>query len=626
MKWIFNSSDDISEAIGTQYYDQSIKYKILDYVIEEKIDDGYLLYNTMSRKIIFLSLDEYEEYKKVLSDGNLSKLMVVNWFYIPENMESKTINYMQRQSYFCKYPRKRFGKLKVFTIMTTYDCNARCPYCYEADYPHITMSDKITNDTADYIVKKHGGKIKLRWFGGEPLVNAKCINAICQRMKDENIKYESRMVSNGYLFHKFSKETIVDLWHLKSLQITLDGTETNYNRIKSYVNVGNAYQQVIKNILYLLQLGITVTIRLNVSRDNYADLNTLVDQLYDWFHMYKDSFTVYSHALFEDCGNPPLVLTEEERRLLYEQSLSLQKKINALGIGSTYSVRGIPRVHCMADDGRSVVINPNGDLSLCEHYANEDIVGSIYSDDMNKDLIIKWQTHFPGNDRCPTCPNLPQCNKLYYCPSGQKCLEEDQKFELYRLHQAMLTTYIRHKNNSNQPVVQTNVKQIVTPIVGENKQKVIDIAKNELGYSCKRNEVSKYMKYFYDHPSSMPWCMYFIQWCFCMAFGNDAGYKILRVSMPYQKILKYSMHFFNQKATTSIPEIGCIMFIKNEGSWFNHIGLVIDINNDEITTIEGNVMDSDGTGYVKQVTRNLSEFKDTVRFGIPKYEILLVNE
>ena len=93
--------------------------------------------------------------------------------------------------------------------------------------------DRETADRVISYIKEHcgGQQVKLSWFGGEPLVNHKVIDQICNGLRNDGIPYESRMISNAYLFDDTIVAKAADLWNLKNIQITLDGTEVVYNHI-----------------------------------------------------------------------------------------------------------------------------------------------------------------------------------------------------------------------------------------------------------------------------------------------------------------------------------------------------------------------------------------------------------
>lgn len=71
--------------------------------------------------------------------------------------------------------------------------------------------------------------MRLAWFGGEPLYNAQVIDLICNDLVERGIGYESSMISNGFLFDEKLIKRAAELWRLRQIQITLDGTEGVYN-------------------------------------------------------------------------------------------------------------------------------------------------------------------------------------------------------------------------------------------------------------------------------------------------------------------------------------------------------------------------------------------------------------
>ena len=148
-----------------------------------------------------------------------------------------------------------------YTIFTTTDCNARCFYCYEMGRSRIPMSAETAHKAAAYIAAHCGGeKVHLHWFGGEPLFNKQVIDIICTDLAEKGIVYESMIISNGYLFDGATVEQAVSHWKLKSVQITLDGTEEIYNRSKAFIykDGKSPYQVVLANIQRLLDAGVSV--------------------------------------------------------------------------------------------------------------------------------------------------------------------------------------------------------------------------------------------------------------------------------------------------------------------------------------------------------------------------------
>lgn len=125
-------------------------------------------------------------------------------------------------------------------------------------------------------------------------------------------------------------------------------------------------------------------------------------------------------------------------------------------------------------------------------------------------------------------------------------------------------------------------------------EKVINIAKKYVGvceYPPNSNKVV-FNTMFYGREvsgSNYPWCCAFI-WC----IFNEAGIDIKRTAscMMLGDWFKQTGKYHKDN-----PQVGDIVFFKFPGSsrWTNHVGLVIEVNGNTLTTIEGNTS-SDNKG------------------------------
>ena len=220
----------------------------------------YLETLAVYRKLAQQQLLTPEEYA---APDNLPELRD-GWFRVPQKMDD--MKYADQVRFIRRTMWKEPEHITSYTIFTTTDCNARCFYCYELGRSRIPMSDETAHKAAAYIAAHCGGeKVHLHWFGGEPLFNKQVIDIICTDLAEKGIVYESMIISNGYLFDGATVEQAVSHWKLKSVQITLDGTEEIYNRSKAFIYTDgkSPYQVVLANIQRLLDAGVSVHIRLN---------------------------------------------------------------------------------------------------------------------------------------------------------------------------------------------------------------------------------------------------------------------------------------------------------------------------------------------------------------------------
>lgn len=127
-------------------------------------------------------------------------------------------------------------------------------------------------------------------------------------------------------------------------------------------------------------------------------------------------------------------------------------------------------------------------------------------------------------------------------------------------------------------------------------KKVIDIAKGELGYLEKKSNYNlddkttnagqnNYTKYWRDIKPSyqgQPWCACFVTWVLVQAFGVEIATKLLK-HYPFV----YCPTLGSLFKLNSNPKVGDVVLFYRNGV-FAHTGIVIGVNGDYFTTIEGN--------------------------------------
>ena len=127
-------------------------------------------------------------------------------------------------------------------------------------------------------------------------------------------------------------------------------------------------------------------------------------------------------------------------------------------------------------------------------------------------------------------------------------------------------------------------------------KKVIDIAKGELGYLEKRSNYNlddktanagqnNYTKYWRDIKISyqrQPWCACYVTWILVQAFGVEITTKLLK-HYPFV----YCPTLGSLFKLNSNPTVGDIVLFYRNGT-FAHTGIVIGVNGDYFSTIEGN--------------------------------------
>lgn len=426
----------ILDIIGLQSFIDNQKYRFIKYVFIKHVSDGVVLYNNLTKGMLYLTFEEY-------SDVSNNKELINQWYLVPEEFDDKKFSNQVTQ--LGRMIAKKTKVISSYTIFTTTDCNARCFYCYEKGVKKIMMPNKVARDVGKYIAKKSAAdKVDIMWFGGEPLYNIDSIDIVCKVLKQKKVNFTSGMISNSYLFDDEIINKAIKFWNLKWIQITLDGTEKIYNRTKSFIYNDNAYVRVLQNIRKLLQADISVRIRLNITSKNADDLNLLVDDLYKKFSRNK-KLRMYVHTLFESTG---LKKDERNTKVLFELQKALEDKIYSYGYAREQIINGFLKTNkCMSDNDSAITILPMGQIGKCEHYSEGEYCGSIYSELFDENVLRKFKEPALEYKKCSDCQLYPDCYRLKVCLTDSLCLEDERQLKLSRVYKKLEYMYDTYENN-----------------------------------------------------------------------------------------------------------------------------------------------------------------------------------
>lgn len=436
-----------NDLLGEQEIKSGEKYRLLTFVVQTAVDNGLLLYNTMTKAMILLSEKEAEQMK-----SDLYKLpqLIRMWFAVPVGHDDRLLSRQMRNVAQMIYkPGKGINK---YTIFTTTDCNARCFYCYELGRPRIPMTEQTARRVADYIVRHCNGQtVGIQWFGGEPLYNKPVITLICRLLREDGVRYYSSMITNAYLMDEETVEEAYTDWNLKNVQITLDGTEQVYNRSKAFIHKGeNPYHRVLSHIELLLNKGVHVSIRLNIDMHNADNLLLLADELKERLGQRK-GLSVYSHPLFGVNMKNAAVNDDNKRKIVYEKQNQLMARLREYGLACPVSLqRHVKSRQCMADNDKCLTILPTGRIGKCEHYSEDHFVGHIDKEHLDSKAIGEFKKLHNEIDACARCVSYPDCFRLKLCETIENCYPEDRAEKLENIRAGMIEHYLKYKNNEIQ--------------------------------------------------------------------------------------------------------------------------------------------------------------------------------
>ena len=430
MKQLKSAIETVYSICAEQRYQEKTGYRKTRHFISVPCDEGTLLFHTLTGELLLQSQSENEEENR--------EQLVKSWFLVPESFnECEQADTVFRIAAMLNPFHENKTK---FTVLTTTDCNARCFYCYERGIPRFSMNEDTATDVGLYIARVCSGEpVSLSWFGGEPLYNRKAIEIICAVLRDHDIEYSSILTSNGYYLDEAMSKKAVEDWHIRSAQITLDGTETIYNRTKAYLKAeGNPFARVLDNIEYALDAGIHVSIRLNMDRKNAEDLLRLIDLVGQRYGR-RENLSAHVVLLSGDTGSIH-EFTSAEEAIAWRRRLN--ERLDELGYLRHGTLpQGLQINRCMADNPACEVILPDGRIQRCEHYDEAEIVGSIYNEIRDEVKYREWgeTTRYPA---CAECAMYPMCVPLKRCPWRVNGCSEQRRVNLYEtLVRTILSTY-----------------------------------------------------------------------------------------------------------------------------------------------------------------------------------------
>ena len=422
----------IEKLLSAQYKKKIGNLKLSQFLVLCELSDCTYLFHTLTGALFALESDEAdalrpdcgqshpvkseEEWAASLGASLYVSLCKAH-FLVPENAdEASEYHYLLKLE---KMLHPTAPGYNHFTILPTTACNARCFYCFENGYHAVSLSSQQIEDVCSMIERERSsGTVHLRWFGGEPLLGAPAIRKICRYLSDRRILFDSYIVSNGLLFTPSLIKEAIDSWKLHSVQITLDGTEKEYDLRKAYVSSAipadgaSPFRKVLQNLHALHDAGVRLVLRLNADPDNIDDLFLLLQQLTDEFPD-RSGIKIYATPLFAE-------YSEEHSKVLalVRQCLDLNMQAHHAGFKTNhpYSFDAFRTHMCMADDDNSIVISADGLLTHCEDCRDNTFFGTC-TDGITDPMLLQ-QLRKPADRRtaCAECAFLPRCTDYPGCP------------------------------------------------------------------------------------------------------------------------------------------------------------------------------------------------------------------
>lgn len=363
-----------------------------------KTEEGALIWNTMTDALVSVNNAEHEALISGRAD-DLPGSPATDFFNagilvpsLDDELGSleKELADMSGGAY-----QKRGG---FYRILTTTACNASCPYCYELGTEIRTMDAGTAHRTADFILgHRCPDRIRMEWFGGEPLLNSDAISLISDDISKAGVCFSSRITTNGSLWTDKLIESAKEKWFLTSAQITVDGIGSEHDRAKGLPP--GTFMRTIRSVRKLADAGIKVQLRIN----HYAGQDH--SDLIKWIC-----------SEFSGCPGvsayvaPGYTAGEEHPRQLMREILELSLILSEAGL-TWQNARMLPRrshTGCFACDPDNYTIAPDGRIYNCSHDLSDgQCIGSVNGSVIPAEDRVFLRREF--SQKCKSCALLPVC-------------------------------------------------------------------------------------------------------------------------------------------------------------------------------------------------------------------------
>lgn len=400
------------------------------YLIPVKLEDEedkYMLIHGYTGAIDVVSEKMLEKIKSISSTSELSSQMInllLKRGYITNKTQEEEYDYVAR---IAKALHRKTEILNTsFTWVVTYNCNFRCPYCFENrekkdGKQSITFTKKMVDKAYHAIEqiqsqKTLQGKV-ITLYGGEPLLaeNKEIVTYIVKEGKKRG--YQFKAITNGYDLNFYLD--LLSPCDIQTLQITIDGPKDFHNERRIHYKYHDTFDRIIENISLALKQGVQIDIRINTDYSNIEKLAELKEYFSQIGFDSYPNFKFYS-ALLSDNSS---ITDIEHDKLNFQPAqayITKLKQNNALSLCQDYGIYHLVNeaiinkkpiafrsIYCSSQAGE-FILDPLGRIYPCwEVVGREDsIIGSFKDSkiEWNKPILHKWRSmDILKNDSCRFC-------------------------------------------------------------------------------------------------------------------------------------------------------------------------------------------------------------------------------
>lgn len=384
-KLVVNSLNGTLDEVDMSTYETLVKWQKCESITTETAPESELL-STLQARGYLVTSDEEEAERK-----------------------NKILNVLRKNN---ETDRKQCHHI---TFVMTYNCNFRCPYCFEGEA--YLKKEVMTTELIDAALNLADDSLQtICLFGGEPLLPQTRPAIEHLFSKKPGILYS--VITNGYYLEEYVE--LLSSVKIADIMVTLDGKEQTHNKNRYLANGMPTYQKILQGISKALEAGIVIKVRVNVSEDSLQEGIELQQSLLEMFEKHKDllKFEIapllgYSHETKSKLTTDmfcSVVEHDNDERLKRNNSFStLNPMVSALAVGMP--VRPLYSF-CYAHRN-NLAVDPYGNLFTCLVTVGKDGMeaGKYYP-------AVEYKEHSIFNRNIDKIPECRDCTYSLLCGGG----------------------------------------------------------------------------------------------------------------------------------------------------------------------------------------------------------------
>ncbi|WP_164465227.1 radical SAM/SPASM domain-containing protein [Chryseobacterium lactis] len=407
-----------------------MNYKLSHYTISTQVsEDKYVIFSTRSCKVLLLEKENYNflingHFDKV--DSDIKNQLITAVILVP-SFEDELMEIIEENKMMIS------GNDVLYqVIQPSSNCQLGCGYCGQQHTKNDLQAkdyEKLIERIKYKLSLKEYKALSIGWFGGEPLMSLHTLRKVTEKLKeltsDLGIGYNAKITTNGLALKKNIFLELVNKHHIKTIEITLDGTAEFHDKRRFVKSGEKSFDLIFKNLVDIFSienykdLGAHISIRCNVDSTNYQSVVPLLQLLYQ--HGFQDKISHFYVAPIHSWGN-------EAHLVSLEKETFAEKEIEWILEQYKYGFSPLilpVRNHelCMITNQDAELIDAFGNIYNCTEvsyvpvYDNSQYkLGNIKDIDIDQkfnsphlqnwnDIVLADEKGYP----CHTCKMFPVC-------------------------------------------------------------------------------------------------------------------------------------------------------------------------------------------------------------------------